>query len=287
VVTVHIGVMLLLTDETETPFAVARALEERGFESLFIGEHTHMPAEPATPYPGERGELPPGVNRTYDPFTALMAAATATSRLRLGTSICELAVYDPILLAKVIASVDRLSGGRLLLGFGYGWNLQELENHGISFGRRRDIVHENIEAMTAIWSNEVASYAGEFVSFDKIWCWPKPLQSPRPPVLLGGTGPKALAATVKYADGWLPTGYDNFVIGMPLLQQACADSGRPIETVPITVTDRHVDKQRADFYAENGADRLIVSKVMTQFRPDNLDAELDAIAEQVQSYLHS
>lgn len=282
-----IGVMLLLTDQSATPFAVARALEVRGFESLFIGEHTHMPAEPATPYPGERGELPPGVNRTYDPFTALMAASTTTTRLRLGTSICELALYDPILLAKVLASVDRLSDGRLVFGVGYGWNVQELENHGIAFARRRDILHEKIEAMTAIWTNDVATYHGEFVEFDKIWCWPKPVQSPRPPVLLGGTGPRALAATVRYADGWLPTGYDNFVNGMPLLRQACVDAGRPIETVRITVTDRHVDKARADFYADSGADRLIVSKVMTQFTPGNLEAELDSVAEQVSSYLIS
>jgi probable F420-dependent oxidoreductase len=278
--------MLLLTDETASPFAVARALESRGFESLFIGEHTHMPAVPATPYPGERGELPPGVNRTYDPFTALMAAATATSRLRLGTSICELAVYDPILLAKVIASVDRLSAGRLILGFGYGWNVQELEDHGIPFSQRRDILHEKLEAMTAIWTNEVASYSGTFVSFDKIWCWPKPLQAPRPPVLLGATGPKALAAAVRYADGWMPTGYDNFVTGLPLLREACRAAGRPVQTVPITVTDRHVTKERADFYAANGAERLIVSKVMTRFLPENLDAELAAIAEEVSSYLH-
>jgi probable F420-dependent oxidoreductase len=286
VATVDIGVMLLLTDETATPFAVAQALEERGFESLFIGEHTHMPAVPETPYPGERGELPPGVNRTYDPFTALMAAATATTRLRLGTSICELAVYDPILLAKVIASVDRLSGGRLVLGFGYGWNIPELANHGVAFGDRREILHENIEAMTAIWTEEVASYSGKFVSFDKIWCWPKPLQTPRPQVLLGATGPKGLAAAVKYADGWMPTGYDNFVNGMPMLLQSCEMAGRDVSTVPITVTDRHVDSARADFYAENGADRLIVSRVMTQFLPENLDAELDAIATEVSSYLH-
>ena len=187
----HIGVMLLLTDETASPFAVARALKERGFESLFIGEHTHMPAEPKTPYPGERGELPPGVNRTYDPFTALMAAATAT-RLRLGTSICELAVYDPILLAKVIASVNRLSGGRLILGFGYGWNVQELVDHGISFSQRREILHEKLEAMTAIWTNDVASYSGRFASFDRIWCWPKPVQAPRPPVLLGAPARRRL-----------------------------------------------------------------------------------------------
>jgi probable F420-dependent oxidoreductase len=279
--------MLLLTDETASPFAVSRALEERGFESLFIGEHTHMPAMSDTPYPGERGELPPGVNRTYDPFTTMMAAATATSRLRLGTSICELAVYDPILLAKVIASVDRLSGGRLILGFGYGWNVRELENHGIAFSQRRQIVHENIEAMTAIWTNDVASYHGEFVSFDGIWCWPKPLQTPRPPVLLGATGPKALGAAVAYADGWMPTGYDNFVKGLPLLHKACEEAGRPVETMSITVTDRHINKARANFYLENGVERLIVSRVMTHFGQENLEAELDSIAAELSPFLNA
>lgn len=278
--------MTLLTDENASPFHIARGLEERGFESLFIGEHTHMPAEPETGYPGERGELPPGVNRTYDPFTALMAAATATTRLRLGTSICELAVYDPILLAKVIASVDQLSGGRLVLGVGYGWNVQELENHGVAFADRRTLLHENLQAMTEIWTNDVASYHGEFVTFDKIWCWPKPVQSPRPPVLLGSTGPKGIAAVVGLADGWMPTGYDNYVNGLPVLQDACARAGRDISDVAITVTDRHVDRERADFYADQGVERLIVSKVMTQFRSDNVDAELDAIAAAVAPYLH-
>ena len=281
-----IGVMTLLTDESATPFVIARALEDRGFESLFIGEHTHMPFVPSTDYPGERGELPPGVNRTYDPWTALMAAATATSRLRLGTSICELAVYDPILLAKVIASVDRLSGGRLVLGLGYGWNVPEIENHGVSFSDRRDVLHENLEAMTAIWTQDVASYSGTHVSFDQILCWPKPLQSPRPPALLGATGPKGLAAAVAYFDGWMPTGYENFVKGLPLLRQACEEAGRDINTVRITVTDRHPDAERLAFYAENGAERLIVSKVMTQFTPTNLDAELDALAAVVSEHLN-
>lgn len=281
----HIGVMTLLTDQNASPFEVAAALEQRGFESLFIGEHTHMPAEPRTGYPGERGELPPGVNRTYDPFTALMAAATATSRLRLGTSICELAVYDPILLAKVIASLDRLSGGRFVLGVGYGWNVQELENHGVAFADRREVLHENIEAMTAIWTQDVASYAGRFVSFDQIWCWPKPLQSPRPPVLLGSTGPKGLAAVARYADGWMPTGYDNFVNGLPMLREACAAAGRDVASVSITVTDRHVDQERAAFYAEHGVERLIISKVMTAMSTDNLERELDEVATHVADHL--
>jgi probable F420-dependent oxidoreductase len=283
---VDIGVMTLLTDECASPLDVARALETRGFESLFVGEHTHLPAEPRTPYPGERGQVPPGMDRTYDPFTALLAAATATTRLRLGTSICELAVYDPILLAKVIASVDRLSGGRLVLGAGYGWNVREIENHGVAFAERRDVLHENVEAMTSIWTQDVASYSGRHVSFDKIWSWPKPLQSPRPPVLLGARGPKALAAAVRYFDGWLPSGYDNFVADLPLLQEACDAAGRDVATMRISVTDRHIDRDKLGFYAEHGVERLIVSKIMTPFTPDNLDAELDALAAVVADYLH-
>jgi probable F420-dependent oxidoreductase len=281
-----IGVMAMLTDQSASPFLVARALEDRGFESLFVGEHTHFPAEPTTPYPGENGELPPGANRTYDPFSALLAAATATTNLRVGTSICELAAYDPILLAKVIATVDQLSSGRVVLGFGYGWNAQELENHGVAFASRRDVLHENIEAMTEIWTNDVASYTGRFVSFDKIWCWPKPVQAPRPPLLLGAIGPKGLAAVARYADGWLPTGYDNFVKGLPMLRQACDAVGRDIASVSITMVDRHVDHDRAAFYADQGVGRLVISRVMTQLSPENLDVELDAIAQGVDAYLH-
>jgi probable F420-dependent oxidoreductase len=279
--------MTLLTDECASPSEIARALEARGFESLFVGEHTHLPSEPRTPYPGEGGALPPGMSRTYDPFTSLVAAATATTDLRLGTSICELAVYDPILLAKVIATVDRLSGGRFVLGAGYGWNVQEIENHGVAYSERRDVLHENVEAMTAIWTQDVASYAGRHVSFDKIWSWPKPVQSPRPPVLLGARGPKAIAAAVRSFDGWLPSGYDNFVAGLPLLREACEAAGRDVATMRISVTDRHPDRERLRFYAEHGVERLIVSTIMTPFTTDNLDAELDALAHEVKDYLRS
>lgn len=281
----HIGVMLLLTDETASPFEVAAAVEERGFESLFVGEHTHMPAFPQTEYPGERAELPPGVNRTFDPWTSLLAASTATTRLRLGTAVTEMAVYDPILLAKVIATVDRLSGGRLIVGSGYGWNVPEIENHGVAFKLRREVMHEKIEAMTAIWTHDIASYSGEHVSFEDILCWPKPLQSPRPPMLLGATGPKGLAAMVRYFDGWMPTGYENLVNGLPLLRQACEEAGRDVDSVPITVTDRHPSAEHLAFYAEHGIERLIVSKVMTQFTSDRLHDELDAVAALVAEHL--
>jgi probable F420-dependent oxidoreductase len=277
--------MTLITDETASPTDVARGLEERGFESMFLGEHTHMPADLKTVYPGERAELPPGVNRMFDPYAALMVASTCTSKLRLGTSICELAVYDPIILAKVIATIDHLSGGRMVLGFGYGWSAQELADHDVEFADRRDILHEKITAMTAIWTQDVASHDGKFVKFDRICSWPKPRQSPRPPVFLGASGPKAIAAVVRYADGWMPTGYESFVSGVPLLRDACDAAGRDMDSVRVTVIDRHVDKQRAEFYARSGVERVIVSKVMTQMLPQNLEAELDAVAINVSPYL--
>lgn len=278
--------MTLLTDECASPFDIARALEARGFESLFVGEHTHLLAEPDTPYPGERGAIPPGMDRTYDPFTSLLAAATVTTRLRLGTSICELGLYDPIIVAKVIATVDRLSGGRLVLGAGYGWNVQEIENHGVAFAQRREVLHEKVEAMTSIWTEDIASYSGQHVSFEKIVCWPKPLQSPRPPVLLGARGPKALAAAVRYFDGWLPSGHPNFVADYQRFQDSCAAVGRDPATMRISAVDRHIDPDKLSFYAEHGVERLIVSRIMTPFTPENLDAELDALAAVVGDYLH-
>lgn len=281
----HIGVMTLLTDKCASPDEIARGLEQRGFESLFVGEHTHWPAEPRKPYPGEAGVLPPDMDRTYDPFTSLLAAAMATTDLRIGTSICELACYDPILLAKVIATIDRLSGGRFVLGAGYGWNVEEIENHGVAFTDRRDVLHENVEAMTAIWTEDLASYAGRHVAFEKIYCWPKPLQRPRPPVLLGAIGPQALAAAVRYFDGWLPSGVDNFTAGLPLLRDACAAAGRDFSSMRISVTDRHLDADKLRFYEEHGVERVIVSRIMVPFTDAELDDQLDELAAEVADYL--
>jgi probable F420-dependent oxidoreductase len=178
-------------------------VEERGHESLFFPEHTHIPAERRSPYPGG-GELPRRYAHTYDLFVTMTAAAATTSRLRIGSGICLLIERDPITTAKEVASVDVLSGGRVEFGIGAGWNREEMANHGTDPRRRMEILRERVEAMKAIWTEDEATYHGEHVSFDRIWSWPKPLQRPHPPVLVGGNGPTVLDRVLAYGDAWFP-----------------------------------------------------------------------------------
>src|ERR671936_1276605 len=181
------GVAMFPTDYSMEPAELARMAEERGFESLFFPEHTHIPASRRTPYP-PGGELPDEYSHTLDPFVALTAAAAATERLRIGTGICLVVERDPIVTAKEVASLDRLSGGRFLFGVGAGWNREEMANHGTDPRRRHELMRERVEAMKAIWTEDEASYHGRYVDFDRIWAWPKPLQRPHPPVIVGGNG---------------------------------------------------------------------------------------------------
>src|SRR5947209_6241379 len=197
------GVAIFPTEDSQPPDELARMAEERGFECLLFPEHTHIPASRETPYPGG-GELPPEYSRTYDPFVALAAAATATDRLRIGTGICLVIERDPIITAKEVASIDALSNGRFLFGVGAGWNAEEMRHHGTEPSQRFSIMRERIEAMKEIWCNDEASYSGRYVSFERIWSWPKPAQRPHPPVLVGGIGPKVLERVVSYGDEWLP-----------------------------------------------------------------------------------
>jgi probable F420-dependent oxidoreductase len=194
------GIAIFATEDSVHPGTLARMVEERGFESLFFTEHTHIPASRKTPYP-PGGELPPEYSRTYDPFVALTAAASATEKLLLATGICLVTERDPIITAKEVASLDRLSGGRFLFGVGAGWNLEEMRNHGTDPRRRFSLMRERVEAMKAIWTQDEASYHGDQVDFDRIWCWPKPLQEPHPPVLVGGNGDKVLERVVTLSGG--------------------------------------------------------------------------------------
>jgi probable F420-dependent oxidoreductase len=200
---VDFGVMMFPTDDAVAPDDLARLAEERGFESLFFPEHTHIPASRESPYPGG-GELPDMYSHTYDPFVALTAAAAATERLKLGTGICLVIERDPITTAKEVASVDRLSGGRFLFGVGAGWNREEMANHGTDPGRRFGLMRERIEAMKAIWTSDEASYHGRYVDFERIWAWPKPAQEPHPPVIVGGNGERVLDRVIAYGDEWMP-----------------------------------------------------------------------------------
>lgn len=197
------GVLIFATDYSVAPGELAAMVEQRGYESLFLPEHTHIPASRATPYPAG-GELPREYWHTYDPFVALTAAAAATTRLRVGTGICLIVERDPITTAKEVASLDRLSGGRFLFGVGAGWNVEEMANHGTDSSQRFAIMRERVEAMKAIWTQEEASYHGRHVDFGPIWSNPKPLQRPHPPILLGGNGPKVADRVLAYGDEWMP-----------------------------------------------------------------------------------
>jgi probable F420-dependent oxidoreductase len=197
------GVGSFPTHDGVGPGALARLVEERGQESLFFSEHTHIPASRITPYPGG-GELPRKYWHSYDLFVALATAAQATTRLRLGSGICLVVARDPIITASETASIDHLSGGRLEFGVGAGWNREELSNHGIDPRRRMAIMREKVEAIREIWTEDSASYAGEHVHFDRIWSHPKPVQRPSPPILIGGNGPGVVDRVLDFGDAWFP-----------------------------------------------------------------------------------
>jgi probable F420-dependent oxidoreductase len=199
---VKFGITMFATDYAIPAHELGKVCEDLGFESLFFPEHTHIPASRKTPWPGG-AELPKEYSHTLDPFVAMAAAASVTKDLKVGPGVCLVIEHDPITLAKQVASVDHLSGGRVLFGIGGGWNLEEMENHGTKPSLRWKILRERVLAMREIWDNDNAAYHGEFVDFDPIWSWPKPVQKPLP-VLIGGDGPRTLDRVVEYGDGWMP-----------------------------------------------------------------------------------
>src|ERR1700749_1283682 len=197
------GVMMFATDYAIQPVELARATEERGLDSLFFPEHTHIPTSRRSPWPGG-AELPMGYSHTHDLFVALTAAAAVTKRIKLGTGICRVIERDPILLAKEVASLDVISNGRVVLGIGGGGDAEGMGNHGPDFKRRWRLLRERVLAMKEIWSKDKAEFHGEFVNFDPIWSWPKPVQPGGPPVLLGSEAKKCFERVVDYCDGWIP-----------------------------------------------------------------------------------
>ena len=227
------GIAIFPTDYAISMTELAPAVEERGFESLWVAEHSHIPTSRLTPLP-EGGELPREYWHTLDPLVALTAAAVSTTRLLIGTGVCLVVQHDPIDTAKQVASLDHLSGGRFLFGVGGGWNREEIADHGTAFPTRWKLMRERIEAMKAIWTQEEAEYHGEMVDFGPMWCWPKPVQLPHPPIILGGNGPNTLKRVVRYADGWMPTEAD-FATRIPELRELAAAAGRghiPVTTWP-------------------------------------------------------
>jgi len=237
---------------------LARAAEERGFESFVGPEHTHIPTSRRTPFPGGT-ELPQEYSHTLDPFVALSAAAAVTTRLKLGTAICLVIERDPIVLAKEVASLDLLSGGRFLFGVGVGWNAEEMENHGTDPKTRRGLMRERIEAMKAIWTQEQPNYHGRFVHFDPIWSYPKPVQKPHPPILMGGQGTKALRGVIEYCDGWMPIPARIKDLGPQVaeLRRQAAKAGRDPQSISITIFWGRGDKEAIEQYEQAGAERVI------------------------------
>jgi probable F420-dependent oxidoreductase len=248
------GVAIFPTEDVPTPAELGRMAEDRGFESLLFPEHTHIPASRESPWPGG-GELPPQYSRTYDPFVALMAAADATERLRIGTGICLVIERDPIVTAKEVASVDRLSGGRFLFGVGAGWNLEEMRNHDTDPSHRFALMREQIEAMKVIWAHDEASYAGKYVNFERIWCWPKPLQQPHPPVLVGGDGPRVLDRVLAFGDEWMPNRVkeEEIIPRFEELARRASVAGRG--PIPITLAGMTRDPARIERFERAGVHR--------------------------------
>ncbi len=197
------GVFMFVTDYSIGPVELAKAAEERGFDSVWVPEHTHIPTSRRTPWPGG-GDLPEEYRHTMDPFVALAAIAAATRNIRIGTGICLVPQHNPICLAKRVATLDLISGGRFLFGVGAGWNEEEMENHGVQPSHRWQIMRESILAMKAIWSQEEASFHGKWIKFDPVWSWPKPVQKPHPPIVVGGNGTNVLKRVVEYGDVWMP-----------------------------------------------------------------------------------
>jgi probable F420-dependent oxidoreductase len=246
------GVAIFPTPDAIAPAEVARLAEERGHESLFFPEHTHIPASRQSPWPAG-GELPRRYARTFDLFVAVTAAVTVTSRLRVGSGICLLVERDPITTAKEVASVDYLSGGRFEFGVGAGWNREEMANHGTDPRQRMAILRERVEAMKEIWTSEEASYSGEHVTFERIWSWPKPVQRPHPPVLVGGNGPGVLDRVLSFGDAWFPN-HDQRggIVGRAAELRSRAD--RPVELMVMSVP---ADAKVLETYAEAGFRRAV------------------------------
>ena len=254
-----LGITIFATDLSMDPVELALEAEARGFYSLYVPEHTHIPTSRRTPPPTGDAVLPEEYKRTLDPYVALAAAAARTQRIRLGTGIALVAQHDPIALAKQLATLDLLSRGRLVLGVGYGWNKEEMESHRIDTKRRRAHVREVMLAMQALWSQQVAEFRGEFVRFEPCWQWPKPVQQPRPPVLLGGApGPTLFAHIAEYADGWIPIGGAGMREALVSLRRAMDAAGRDFAGLRIVPMGVLPTPEKLDYYRSLGVHEAVL-----------------------------
>lgn len=253
---VRCSVILFVTDLSIAPGELAEAVEARGLDGVFFPEHTHLPVASRSPFFPD-GVLPEPYRRTIDPFVALSMAAAMTRRIRLGTGICLLTEHDPITLAKTVASLDYLSGGRVVLGIGAGWNQEELENHGTPYARRWAVLRERVQVLRTIWSQEVASFEGEFTRFGPMWSWPKPARPGGPPIWIGASSRFAIERVAEYADGWMPILGRGAPPDFDALRAACVRRGRQFEALDLALFYAPEDESEARARLVDGYDELI------------------------------
>jgi probable F420-dependent oxidoreductase len=274
----HLGVAIFPTDTTLQPVDLARAVEERGFESLWFPEHSHIPVSRRTPRGGVAGAapLPDYYWRSHDQFVALAAAAAVTSTLKLATGITLVAQRDPLWLAKEVASLDLISGGRVLFGIGYGWNKEEMADHGLRYTERRAVLRENILAMQELWTKDEAEFHGDHVDFEPSWSWPKPVQKPHPPVILGGAaGPKTIEHIVEFCDGWMPiAGRHSFGDRLDDLRLAAEQAGRDPASIELGLFMAPPDARSLEPLAASGIARAVLG--LPQGPPEQVLEALDS-----------
>jgi len=265
------GVAYFPTHDAVAPGELARLVEARGHRWLMFAEHTHIPASRETPWSGREGAppLPRKYAHTYDLFVAMAMSLAATSSLRVGSGICLVTERDPIITAKEVASLDHLSGGRVDFGVGAGWNREEMVNHGTNPRTRMRLMRERVLAIKEIWANHEATFHGDFVSFDRIWCDPKPLQVPHPPVYVGGGGPTVLDRVLEYGDAWMPNHRDADPARIAELRER---AGR---RVPVVVMGVPADPAELERLAAAGVDRVLFW--LPSARLAVVEAELDAV----------
>ena len=256
------GASMFFTDYSMTPAALARALEQRGFDIVWAPEHSHIPLSRKTPFV-LGGELPKRYYDAMDPFVSLTAAAMATTTLKIGTGVCLIAQRDPIQTAKLVATIDHISNGRFVFGIGNGWNQDEMENHGTVFATRHKLARERVEAMKAIWTQTKAEYHGEFVDFGPMMTWPKPVQKPHPPIIVGGAFPYSARRAIRYGDGWMPQTTDKATTPLieliPRFRQMAAEAGRDPATLSISIGGQGPDLDLIRRYQDQGVERVSTS----------------------------
>ena len=257
----NFGLFIFPSDTTLQPVEAGRTAEEAGFESLFFPEHSHIPTSRATPWGGvaDAPPLPEWYWRSMDPFVALGAVAATTNRLKLGTGITLVAQRDPIWLAKEVASLDHISGGRVIFGIGYGWNKEELASHGVAYEQRRAILRERILMMKSLWTEDVASFEGDLLHLEPSWAWPKPVQRPHPPIIMGGAaGPKTIADMVEFCDGWMPLGTRHDLEGkLSSVRHALEAAGRDPSGFSITAYGAKGVAENVEHLIKLGIDRIV------------------------------